>query len=164
MRLRRVWEVGLWLLGIGGGIVGARQWRGELQARGIATVPVVQPIPTLGQVADTAITLAATYLASHDGFRIDRRGPAGTTLTQRAPDAPLPPPAPPKPTLVLRGIVGTAPRWQAVLDGIPEQQGSVLLAAGDTIRGFKVTRIGGDTVVVRGADSTWKLTVRRQWQ
>jgi hypothetical protein len=63
---------------------------------------------------------------------------------------------------VLRGIIG-GPPWSAILEGIPGREGSVVLRRGDTIAALRVRAVRRDTVVVEGADTTWRLTVKRTW-
>lgn len=152
----------LWGVAVVGATLAALGWRRGISDRGAppAAIVLTAPDPQAPPSADS-VTKAAAYLAEHDPFRLNRRPPAVDAAPSEG--APPPPPAP-KPTLVLRGIVGTAPRWQAVLDGFPGRDGSVLLSPGDTLGVFRVKRIGRDTVIVQGADTTWKLTVRRQWQ
>ncbi len=74
-----------------------------------------------------------------------------------------PPPRPPKPKLALVGIVG-GPPWVALLDGVPGQNGSALLHAGDTLAGLRVRTLGPNGVTITGLDTTWKLTLERPWQ
>ena len=105
---------------------------------------------------------AAAVTVQRDPFRLARR-PSDVAYSPDLAGAPPPPPAPPKPTLTLKGVVG-GPPWQAVLEGIPGRDGGVLLGKGDTLGGLKVQAVGPDTVVVRGMDTTWKLTVKRAWQ
>ena len=68
--------------------------------------------------------------------------------------------APPKPALVVSGVVdGAAPL--VVLEGIPGRDGPVLLGVGDTLAGLKIRRIKGGSVTITGMDTTWVLTIRR---
>ncbi len=70
--------------------------------------------------------------------------------------------APPKPALVLTGIVwGTAP--EAVLEGLPGVNGARVLRAGDVVSGLVVKRIEHGRVTVVGMDTVWVLTVRQPW-
>lgn len=67
--------------------------------------------------------------------------------------------APPKPALVVSGIVdGATPL--VVLEGIPGRDGPVLLGVGDTLAGLKIRRIRGGSVTITGLDTTWVLTIR----
>jgi hypothetical protein len=63
---------------------------------------------------------------------------------------------------VLRGIVG-GPPWDAMIDGIPGRQGSVLVRRGDTLGGLTVSAINRDTVTIHGSDTTWRLFIKRSW-
>ena len=67
--------------------------------------------------------------------------------------------APPKPVLVVSGLVdGAVPL--VVLEGVPGRDGPVLLGVGDTLAGLKIRRIKGGSVTITGMDTTWVLTVR----
>lgn len=93
-------------------------------------------------------------------FRASREVP-----TVRFGEVPLPPaaPVPPKPLLVLNGIVwGSVPA--AVLEGIPGREGQVVLRLGESDGVFRVYRIERGTVVVTGLDTTWTLQVREPWK
>jgi hypothetical protein len=71
--------------------------------------------------------------------------------------------APPKPALVLTGIVwGTSA--EAVLEGLPGVNGARVLRAGDIVSGLVVKRIEHERVTVVGMDTVWVLTVRQPWQ
>jgi hypothetical protein len=114
--------------------------------------------------ADSARSMAAR-VAEHDPFRIDHRPAAVSYRPDQEGIAaqPAPPPKPPKPRLSLSGIVG-GPPWTAILDSVPGRDGSVLVRKGDTLGGLKVRSVGRDTVIVQGADTVWKLIVKRPWQ
>lgn len=109
----------------------------------------------------------ATYIAAHDPFRADHHPSTVAFRPELASDGtsspPPPPPKPPKPRLALGGIVG-GPPWSAILDSVPGRDGSVLVRKGDTLSGLRIRSVGRDTVIVQGADTVWKLTVRRPWQ
>jgi len=64
------------------------------------------------------------------------------------------------PVLVLRGIVG-GPPWQAIIDGIPEQPSGTVVRSGSVFGVLEIQTVSRDTVVVRAADSTWRLTLSR---
>jgi hypothetical protein len=67
---------------------------------------------------------------------------------------------PSKPQLVLRGLIG-GPPWDALLEGVPGREGSVVLRGGRTIMGFRLTIVRNDTAYIEGMDTLWTLTVRR---
>jgi hypothetical protein len=70
--------------------------------------------------------------------------------------------APPKPMLRLRGLVG-GPPWDALIEGIPGHEGAVVARVGQTLGGITVRAVRRDTVIARGMDTTWKLTIGRSW-
>lgn len=100
-------------------------------------------------------------VVARDPFRPSRR-PSGVAYDPNpAPSAPTEP-APPKPALVLSGIVwGAAP--SAVLEGIPGVEGARLVKAGEVLGGFRIRRITAQRVTVSGMDTTWVLEVRKPW-
>ena len=69
-------------------------------------------------------------------------------------------PAPPKPRLVLRGIIG-GPPWNAVLQGVPGRDGDVLVRSGDSVGGLKVRSISALGATIRGLDTAWNLKLSR---
>lgn len=70
--------------------------------------------------------------------------------------------SPPKPVLVLTGIVwGAEPA--AIVEGLPETNGARLVHAGEVVGALKVRRITPDQVLMSGLDTTWNLTVRTPW-
>lgn len=155
------WERVLWMVAVlagGYGLHGARS--------AIASTPrpagALAPPVALREVDPEAAFKAAEYISQHDPFRTDRK-PAAVVYSPVADGAPPPPPAPPKPTLVVRGILGGAPTWEAILDGVPGREGSVVVHTGDRYAGLTIKRVTRDTVVVRGADTTWTLTVKQAW-
>jgi hypothetical protein len=64
--------------------------------------------------------------------------------------------------LVLAGVIG--PPWQALIEGIPGHPGAVVLRQGQRIEDMRVISITRDRAVVQGADTTWRLTLKRNWQ
>jgi hypothetical protein len=130
---------------------------------------VTRPLPggarEVRRVPADSVRAVAVRVAEHDPFRIDHTPAAVPYRAMQdgsAEQAP-PPPKPPKPRLSLSGIVG-GPPWTAILDSVPGRDGSVLVRKGDTLGGLKVRSVGRDTVIVQGADTVWKLIVKRPWQ
>jgi hypothetical protein len=111
----------------------------------------------IGVARPESIDAAARAVAETDPFRLTRK-PASVAYRPELEGVALPP-KPPKPQLVLGGIVGSA----ALLDGVPGQTMTAILHVGDTVGGLRIRRIGRDTVVVTGADTTWRLTLRQAW-
>jgi len=105
---------------------------------------------------------AAEVVVANDPFRLERR-PSPVSYSPTIESAPAQPPRPPRPPLAVTGIVG-GPPWEALLEGLPGRQGSVLVRRGDTVSGLRIRSITKDTVRISGMDTTWKLAVRRAWQ
>ncbi|HSY80324.1 MAG TPA: hypothetical protein VK807_01095 [Gemmatimonadaceae bacterium] len=131
-----------------------------------ASVPrgATTPRAGIGDVADVggaaaeSIDAAARVVAATDPFRLDRH-PASVAYRPDL-EGVAPPPKPPKPQLVLEGLVGGA----ALIDGAPGHPATTIVHVGDTLGGLRIRRVGRDTVIVTGADTTWRLTLRRAWQ
>ena len=111
-----------------------------------------------GVPSKETIDSSAGIAAQTDPFRLERRP---TSVAYR-PDLEgvAPPPKPPKPVLVLDGLVGGA----ALIDGAPGHPTTAIVHAGDTLGGLRIRRIGRDTVIVTDQDTTWRLTLRHAWQ
>jgi hypothetical protein len=65
-----------------------------------------------------------------------------------------------RPSLVLKGIVG-GPPWLAIVDGLPGVPSSTVVRIGDRVGGITVRDIRPDVVTLAGADTTWRLAMRR---
>ena len=120
-------------------------------AQALAVIPTV---PALW--SDDSLEDAVESITHDDIFTrtaSDAQRPIG------APAPPVATPRPPRPTLVVRGVLG--PPWDVVLDGIPGRDGSTVLRIGEVVSGISVRAIRADTVIVRGQDTTWTLTLRR---
>ena len=70
---------------------------------------------------------------------------------------------PPKPVLVLVGVVG-GPHPTAVIEGFPGVDGARVVAIGDVVAGLTVKRIANNGVRIVGLDTTWVLEVREPWK
>ena len=157
---RIIAEGALWAAATAASVSATAEWRRVRREISVRTMQA--PIsPSSRAVALTpAESLARAVDAIRDGniFRRDRR------VAEDAPAPTSPPSAmgmrPPRPPLVLRGLVG-GPPWDAVLEGIPGREGTVVVRVGDSLNGFTVRAVRGDTVFVRSQDTTWKLTLRR---
>jgi hypothetical protein len=125
---------------------------------GVAARPSVsEPAPM--PVSDS---LAATLVA-RDPFRVARR-PAPLAYD---PLRLLQPSSPPslKPALVLVGIVWDGGRNPtALIEGFPGVEGPRSVRPGETIAGWRVTRIAATRVIIAGLETTWTLTVREPWR
>lgn len=100
-------------------------------------------------------------VTARDLFRTARR-PALTTYDPVRATQPVVE-APPKPTLVLVGIVaGLDPT--AVIEGFPGIEGSRVVRVGDVVAALRVRSIGPIGVRITGMDTVWTLTVREPWR
>lgn len=94
-------------------------------------------------------------------FRIGSRPPSvryGTPPVTAQPAAP----AVPRPLLVLTGLVlGQEPA--AILEGIPGQEGAVVVRPGDVRGPLRIVSVDSHRVVIRGLDTAWSLQVRQPW-
>jgi hypothetical protein len=160
---------GLWISALALGVGAVVGWEsgapraaspeGLVAGRPGAT-PISRTIPS------DSIDDAASATSDHDPFRLTRE-PSAVPYDANGDVVVAAQATPAKPPLALSGIVG--PPWVAVLEGVPGRTGSVLAKAGDTLARpplvlLVVHRIWRDTVVVRGADTTWTLTVYRPWR
>ena len=118
------------------------------------------------RVAAQALTAASTLIVERDPFRLERR-PSSVPYAPMLEGAPPPVARPPKPVLVVTGLVG-GPPWEALVEGIPGRVGSVVVRRGDVFGDsaarLTIKRVERDTVTVVGMDTTWALTVRKVWQ
>jgi len=117
-----------------------------------------------GQAAGPRSRIAAESVAvivSRDPFRIGRRPLLPAYDPMRLTEQLAPPP--PKPTLILVGVVnGVDP--SAVIEGLPGVEGSRVVRVGDVVAGLHVKKITDGRVVIAGMDTTWVLEVREPWK
>jgi hypothetical protein len=107
-------------------------------------------------------SLAATLVA-RDPFRLARR-PAPLAYDPQRLLQPSSPPSP-KPVLALVGIVWDGGRNPtALIEGFPGLEAPRSVRPGETIAGWRVTRIAATRVIIAGLDTTWTLTVREPWR
>jgi len=106
-------------------------------------------------------TESVTAIVSRDPFRIGRRPTLPAYDPQRLAEQLAPPP--PKPTLLLVGVVnGSEP--SAVIEGLPGVEGSRVVRQGDVVAGLQIKQISNSRVVIVGMDTTWVLEVREPWK
>ena len=157
-------EVAAWCLALVGAGIAAR--RGGMSGANPSIVPAVAPA---GHLIDSSVTDSlghyAERVAASDPFRMSH-SPSNVAYAPGVQASPgyQPPPPPPKPRLGLRGVFGERGRLRAILVGVPGRDAGAIVQRGDTLAGLRVVRIGSDTVVVAGLDTTWTLTVHAEWQ
>lgn len=163
-------EAGLWVLALAVFLLGFDRWRGaepDVPAPPSA-LQATPPEPRI--VPRERLAAAGRTITGGNPFRLDRAPapipfaqPGMTGMGGMMPGMPPPyvPPPPPRPPLAVTGIVG--PPWQAVLEGLPDQPGPVVVRRGDVFGDLRIRDVTRTTVVVSAPDTTWRLTVRT-WQ
>jgi hypothetical protein len=120
------------------------------------TLPTSEPPKAMVSAKSEDDQLRAIFAG--DLFRRERTAP-DAVVSAPAP-ATTRPPAPPKPRLVLRGLVG-GPPWNAILEGVPGHDGSYVVSTGDSVAGLKIRSVRRDGATIRGMDTTWILKLGR---
>jgi hypothetical protein len=157
----RAYERLLWSGAVALVLVAVIGWRGAVPDIVFAS-PASERVPRVATHVDPdTLALAASVATDADLFR-SARHPSPLAYRPELEGAAPPLPRPPKPALQVTGMVG-GPLWEAVLEGVPNRDGSVLVHSGDTLSGLRVRAIRQDTVIIDGMDTTWRLTVRRAW-
>ena len=129
---------------------------------------VVPPPASAAAVASTAVSplepdSLVHLIVARDPFRVTRR-PSNVVYDPVRLAQPATPP-PPKPALVLVGIVWDSGRDPtALVEGLPGVDGPRPVRSGEMIAGLRVKAIKPDRVVITGLDTTWTLTVREPWR
>jgi hypothetical protein len=158
-------ERALWLaalLALVAGTVEVRRRSARLSSSASPTLlPAIAVAPA--RPSTDSLESAVAEIADRNLFRPER---ARAERNERAqPTMPLAMPQPPsaKPRLVLRGVLG-GPPWDAIIEGIPGREGSVVVRAGQSFGGITVRTVHRDTAFAHGFDTTWTLTLARTWQ
>lgn len=172
-------ELLLWTAAAGAVAAGAKatRWTPERPAER-ASIATMAPLASTPDAA--ALARWRERVIASDPFRLLRHAsPVAFAIAapEQVPGA-MPMMRPPKPVLVLRGVVG-GPPWEAVLDGVPGRERGVVVRAGDVLAGpatpgaapgatagavpggaaLRVRQVNATGVVITGMDTTWRLTV-----
>lgn len=139
------------------------RWRGAAAAISTRSVQIPRVASIPADTADTVLVAAEESIVSNDPFRL-ANAPASVRYDPRgelaAGDVGVAQPAPVRPTMTLKAIVG-GPPWQAVVDGLPGQPANTLVRAGSTYDKLVARQVTRDSVVIQGPDTTWVLSFRR---
>lgn len=111
-----------------------------------------------------AETRSTAIVVARNPFRLDR-SPSPIlfrSVAEQAIQQAMPVMQQPRPALTLRAVVG--PPWEALVEGLPGRSGVVVVRAGDKVGDLTIRLIRGDSVVIQGADTTWRLGISRAWQ
>lgn len=151
----------LWLLGIGAFV---SLWFMLRPSNRAAEALVQRTQPRMDDLTPVPAE-SLDVMAARDVFRFGRT-PARIAYDPVVGDKPPePPPAPPRPMLVLTGIVWSGGAASgAVVEGLPGVEGPRWIQTGDTAGGVRVRRIGRSEVVLAGWDTVWTLKVGRPWE
>lgn len=140
-------------------------WRRALSGASTFASPAPSVPADVRTFESESLDAAVEVTVESNPFRLDRR-PAQVAYDpelEGAAPAPPPPPPAPKPSLSLAGIIG-GPPWEALIDGIPGREGSVLVRGGQTVGELHVRSVNAGKAVIEGADTVWTLTLRKPWQ
>jgi hypothetical protein len=155
---RTLWFASVIAIACAGWITSRPLPSGEIGAR-----HAPEEMPVRRDVAK--VRQAGHIVIANNPFRLDRRpAPLPFSTASQRPTLDLPQPRPmSKPfPLQLRGIAG--PPWEALVDGIPGRDSPLVVRSGDRAGEYLVALVSRDTVVVRGQDSVWKLTLANRWR
>lgn len=154
MRLRRV-DAALVLLAVASVVPAAIEWRAAAAAPSSFALPQsAAPLPSAPE--ETPLLSLAQEVTSRNPFRLSNR--PSLVRHGEQPIAHAVAPLAYRPTLSLKAIVG-GPPWTALIAGIPGVVGIAMVSRGDRVDLLEIRSITRDTVVLRGTDTTWVLTI-----
>lgn len=134
---------------------GAVRWRSAFSSAAIAD-PIPSNTPTESGIDSVSIDSSVAMLVANDPFRFSNTPPSVRFSTANdAPGAAVAVAAA-RPRLVLKAIVG-GPPWSAVIDGLPGQPMGAVVQTGNRFEQLTISAVTRDSVVIRGADTTWVL-------
>jgi hypothetical protein len=145
--------------------LGAIRWRHAAPEPTRSAMSMGGGVAATRNAPDATLDSAENAIVSNDAFRLTnapaavRYDPADETRASQGANAA--PPAPLRPTMTLKAIVG-GPPWQAVVDGIPGSPPGTIVRAGNTFDRLVARRVTRDSVVMQGPDTTWVLTFARR--
>lgn len=154
--MMRLLLLSLWVSSFGVCALGAMETYRVLHDRprvasssGIPALAVMSTRTLTGAAYDSAVSA----VIAGNLFRRDRSPATEMAQATTISKTPLQ-----RPHIELRGLMG-GPPWQALIDGVPGHPSSVLMRVGESVGGITVSSIRAGSVVVRGADTVWHLTL-----
>jgi hypothetical protein len=158
-------ERALWLATLLALVAGAFEaHRRSAQLLGVASPALLSVMAVVpARPAPDTLALAVGEIADRTLVRPERTSAEQHPSTQLTMPMAMPQPPSSKPHLVLRGVLG-GPPWDAIIEGIPGHDGSVVMRAGQSLGGITVRAVRRDTAYARGFDTTWALPLARSWQ
>jgi type II secretory pathway component PulC len=154
----------IWIAAITVGLVAVSEWLSESAESGANAHQQVRTVLPFTLPSLAKMKKDATLIVERDVFRLERhpaRIPFHRDMLGTPPVAPAA--NAPRPQLIVAGIIG-GPPWEALLNGLPGREGTVLVRAGQILDGLRIRSINRDSVVVQGVDTTWRLAMRSPWQ
>jgi hypothetical protein len=158
-------EAIVWLAALSCGAFAVRRMSAA-EATGVRNIPARAVAAPPAPVEEDSLESLAATITDGNVFRLARRPTAAAFAVRdgrQTVSATPTPPAPPKAALILKAIIG-GPPWQGVLEGVPGRDGATVVRSGDKIDRFTVRSISRDTVLIQSPDSTYRLTLKRQWE
>ena len=147
--------IGFGLLAIPAGLAGLRTVEVDLDPVDGATNTSIET-GNLGALDSLVVSLV-----DHNPFRLDR-SPAAIAYNSGPVEPADVEPTPPKPHLLLTGILwGEEP--SAIVEGLPGIEGARVLRVGESSGSIRIRRITRQDVTLVGMDTTWMLQVRKPW-
>lgn len=160
MRLR-VATIVLWMALLLGIVAAAGAARMDLAA---GVEPAARPPggsrARSGSPASLRSDSLARVVAAGDPFRVARRAAAVAFDPRREMQVVEEAEAPPRPVLVLRGII-LSDSAHALIEGFPGIEGGRLVHVGETVAGVRVRSVSAMAVRLTGLDTAWVLTLGR---
>ena len=104
-------------------------------------------------ITPRSLRVAAESTVDNDPFRLSNSPPDIDATARSNGPRPAAPPRPSHPTLMLKAITG-GPPWQAIIGGMPGQNGDALVTPGAAFGALTVQSITRDAVVVHAPDTT----------
>ena len=172
---RRRWERLMWGAALGLALAGWVRWRRVAPDAVPPAFPALATPAPVRPVAPARLAAAADAVARGNPFRLDRVpaplgaprpgalgmmvGPGYSPPPPPGMGYPPPSPYPAGPSIRVTGISG--PPWEALVEGLPERQGAVVVRAGDRFGTLRIRSISQDLVVVQGPDGTRRLQIQR---
>lgn len=145
------------------GLAGLR-WHASAPIGPSASSAVIALQKAPASPSDDSLAGAEELIATNDPFRLSnsaptvRYDPANDGVNVSNGNVALPAP---RPTLVLKAIVG-GPPWRAVIDGIPGQPAGAIVEQGNRFDKLIVRAVTRDSVIVKGSDTSWVLSFRKR--
>ncbi len=144
--------------------IGARRWNGARPVEAAPSLEIQRIRAARGDSLPALLDSAEERMVVNDPFRL-ANAPATVrykpSLDGGVGGAPAYAPAPVRPVMTLKAIVG-GPPWQAIIDGIPGQPAGAIARTGSVFDKLTVRAVTRDSVIVQGPDTAWILSFRKR--